>query len=153
MHTNINARDSLAGIILLILAAFGLYLNSSNPVGTAGRMGPGYMPMVVFICLAVLGAGVLAVGLRGEPQRLARIAWRELGLIVVALVLFGALLQDFGMAASTVTLVVISGLADREQTLRGIAVLAAFLLFLCWLIFVWGLKINVSFLPPALSGL
>lgn len=152
MTNSMNIRDALAGIILLVLAGTGLYLNMANPIGTAGRMGPGYMPMVVFICLGVLGGGVVAVALRGEPERLDRIAWRELGLIIVALVLFGALLEDFGMALATITLTVISGLADREQTFRGIVTMTAFLVAACWLVFVWGLNINVPFLPPLISG-
>lgn len=152
MTTKTNIRDALAGVLLLALAAVGLYLNIDNPLGKASRMGPGYMPMIVFLCLGGLGLGVIAVALRGEPEKLERIAWREVGLIVVALVLFGALLEDFGMALAVISLTVISGLADREQTARGIAAMTAFLVALCWLVFVWGLKLNLPFLPPFLAG-
>ncbi len=147
-----NARDIASGAALLLLTAIGVYINLDYPLGTASRMGPGYMPLVVLVALGILGFGVLLTGIRGEPQRLERWAWREAGLILAALTIFGMMLENIGMAASTVALVVISGLADRTQTLKGIAALAVALVVICWLVFTWGLQISVPFLPPFLTS-
>lgn len=153
MISKLHARDVVAGGLLLLLAATGLYLNLSNPVGTASRMGPGYMPMVVFLCLGLLGAGVVATGLRGGSEPIERVAWRQFCLVMMALILFGGLLDGFGLGIATVVLVVVSCLADRDHTIRGILGLTVALVAMCWLIFILGLKINVPFLPPFLSGL
>lgn len=153
MSTKANAKDIASGAILLLLTAIGLYINLDYTLGTASRMGPGYMPLVVLVALGVLGFGVLLTGFRGTPERLQNWAWRELGLILAALTIFGVMLEDIGMAAAVVALVVISGLADRTQTLKGIAALAIVLVAICWLIFTWGLQISVPFLPPFLTSL
>jgi hypothetical protein len=150
MSSRVNTKDVAGGIVLLALTAVGLYINLDYQLGTASRMGPGYMPLVVLAALGLLGIGVLVTGLRGVPEGLGKWAWREAGLILAALAIFGVMLEGIGMAAATVALVVISGLADRTQTVLGISALAVSLVALCWLIFTWGLQINVPFLPPFL---
>lgn len=151
MSKQFNAKDIASGVILLLVTVVGIYINLDYPLGTASRMGPGYMPLVVLVALGVLGMGVLLAGFYGSPERLEKWAWREVGLILAALSIFGAMLEDIGLAAATVTLVVISGLADRTQTPKGIAALAVVLVAICWLVFTWGLQISVPFLPPFLT--
>lgn len=152
MNGTFNTKDVVGGVILLTITAIGIYINFDYPIGTASRMGPGYMPLVVLICLGLLSLGVLVSAFRGEPESLGKWAWRELGLILAALTLFGFFLEDIGLAFATITLVVISGIADRTQTLKGIAGLAIALVALCWLIFTWGLNISVPFFPPFLTN-
>ncbi|KVK54021.1 hypothetical protein BCY90_18565 [Agrobacterium deltaense] len=152
MNANVNAKNIASGVILLTITAIGFYINLDYPVGTASRMGPGYMPLVVLVTLGGLSLGVLFTGIRGTPEGLGKWAWREMGLILAALAIFGVMLEHIGMAAATIALVVISGLADRTQTLKGIVALAVVLVALCWLIFTWGLQINVPFLPRFLAN-
>ncbi|CCV16532.1 tripartite tricarboxylate transporter TctB family protein [Mesorhizobium sp. STM 4661] len=153
MSSRVNAKDIASGAVLLVLAAVGLFINLEYPLGTASRMGPGYMPLIAFVTLGVLGVGVLVSGFRGAPGQLENWAWRELVLIISAFAIFGALLEDIGMATAIIALVVISGLADRTQTLKGLAGLAIVLLIICWLVFAWGLQIRVPFFPPLLNNL
>ena len=147
MNANVNAKNIASGVLLLTITAIGFYINLDYPMGTASRMGPGYMPFVVLTALGALSIGVVYTGLRGTPEGLGKWAWREMGLILAALTVFGLMLEQIGMAAATIALVVISGLADETQTWKGIAALAVVLVALCWLIFTWGLQINVPFLP------
>lgn len=153
MSSKVNAKDIASGAVLLVLTAVGLWINFEYPLGTATRMGPGYMPMIIFATLGLLGAAVLVSGFRGTPGRLESWAWREVVLILAAFAIFGALLEDIGMAAAIIALVVISGLADRTQTVRGLAGLALVLLLVCWVVFSWGLQIRVPFFPPFLNNL
>ena len=151
MNSKLNARDIASGVFLIVIAALGLYLNRDYEAGTASRMGPGYMPMLVFWVLAGLGAAVVVIGLRNGPDALEKWAWRELGLILAAMSIFGALLEHIGLGLAVVTLVAVSSLADRSQTLKGTIGLAAVLAGLCWMIFAYGLNLSVPFLPPVLG--
>jgi hypothetical protein len=145
-----NARDLAAGIFLTATAIVGLFLNREYTLGSAAQMGPGYMPMLVFSLLGFLGIIIIIGALRDAPDPLGRWAWRELVLILGAMASFGVLLEEVGLALSVATAVVISSLADRSQTIKGIVVLTVSLVAICWLIFIYGLGLNVSFLPPAL---
>lgn len=149
--SRLNAKEFALGILLIAIAAVGLYLNREYETGSASRMGPGYMPMLVFGLIGIFGIGMLVTSLRSGSDPLEGWAWRELGLILSALTVFGALLNHIGMALSVAALVLISSFADRSQTVKGALGLAAVLVALCWLVFIRGLKVGIPFLPPILT--
>ena len=86
----ISAKDLWAGGILMFLAVMGLYINGGflglgleqHTLGSARRMGPGYMPMLVFWIQFGLGAIVFLVGLTGGPDPLER--WTKLDFTTLA---------------------------------------------------------------------
>ncbi len=151
VKSRLNVKDMAFGLLLLLISAGGLYVNQDYEAGTASRMGPGYMPLLVFGLVGLFGIGMLITGLRSGPDPLERWAWRELGLVLSAMAAFGALLSTLGLGLSVVTLVMVSSLADRSQTLKGALGLTTVLVILCWLIFDRGLKIGIPFLPPILG--
>jgi hypothetical protein len=61
----IGAKNIASGVFFILVAVAGLYLNQDHALGTARRMGPGYMPMLVFWIQMGLGALVLLNGLFG----------------------------------------------------------------------------------------
>lgn len=73
-----SAQDLFAGTILLALALIGWWLNQDHPLGTARRMGPGYMPMLSFWILGILGVAVLATAMVSGPREVGSDAWREI---------------------------------------------------------------------------
>lgn len=93
----INAKDLASGIILLLLAAIGLWLNTEHTLGSARRMGPGYMPMLVFWVEMGLGAIVLILSFFGGLDPLEK--WTKLDFTTLFL----------GIAAGLVAYPLISG--------------------------------------------
>jgi len=86
----INTKDLWAGGLLIFLAVFGLFINGGflgigleqHTLGTARRMGPGYMPMLVFWLQLALGAIVLFTAFTSGPERLER--WTKLDFTTLA---------------------------------------------------------------------
>jgi hypothetical protein len=143
----INAKDVWSGILLIFVAVAGLYLNQDHNLGTARRMGPGYMPMLVFWIQMGLGAIILVLGLFNGPDRLERWAWRELVLILAAMCVFGMLLEKGGLFLTIAATVVVSSLADRTHRPLGVLGLVVFLIALCWFVFIRELDIRVNIWP------
>jgi len=83
VQLKINAKDVVSGVFLVGVALVGLYLNQEHNLGTARRMGPGYMPMMVFWILAGLGALTILLGLNNGPDPLE--AWSGLDIGGLAL--------------------------------------------------------------------
>jgi Tripartite tricarboxylate transporter TctB family len=143
----INAKDVASGLLLIVIAAIGLYLNQDHTLGSARRMGPGYMPMLVFWLQVGLGLIVLAIGLFNGPDPLERWAWRELVLILASLCVFGLLLEKGGLFLSIAATVAVASLADRTHRPLGVLGLMVFLIALCWFVFIRELDIRVSIWP------
>jgi hypothetical protein len=68
----INAKDIAASVFLLLVAIIGLWLNQDHSLGTARRMGPGYMPMLVFWLLIGLSGLVLILAFFNGPDPLKK---------------------------------------------------------------------------------
>ncbi len=85
----INAKDLASAIFLLVLAALGLWLNTEHTLGSARRMGPGYMPMLVFALEFLLGAIVLGISLFSGPDPLEK--WTKLDFVTLAISIAGGL--------------------------------------------------------------
>jgi hypothetical protein len=89
----VNAKDIAAGVFLILVALFGLYINGGffglgleqHNLGSARRMGPGYMPMLVFWLLLILSSTVLLLGLFNGPDPLAKWTQVETASFVLAL--------------------------------------------------------------------
>ena len=61
----------LSGLLFIAIAAFGLWVSRNYPVGTALRMGTGYVPRLLCWLLLGLGVVVLVQGLRAAGRAAA----------------------------------------------------------------------------------
>ena len=112
--------------------------------------GAGYFPLGLSILVTLLGAVVLFKSLTiesdgGDP--IGKIAWRPLIVIIVAIALFGVMLEPLGLAITVPVLIVIASLAGDEFHWKGVTVAAIVLTIGSWAIFVWGLKLTIPVLP------
>lgn len=64
----LNTKDLLSGAVLIGVALVGLWLNLDHTLGSARRMGPGYMPMLSFWLLFGIGVAVVGIGLFSGPD-------------------------------------------------------------------------------------
>ncbi|MEN0073046.1 MAG: hypothetical protein AAGC69_01600 [Paracraurococcus sp.] len=82
----LNAKDIAAGVFLILLAAIGLWLNQDHALGSARRMGPGYMPMLVFWIQIGLGILVLGIAFFNGPDPLEKWTGFEIGSLALGVV-------------------------------------------------------------------
>ena len=75
--------DQFSGLMLLALAAYVGWENRAYPVGTLQEPGPGYMPSLLAVFLAVMGLLIALWGGRSAP--LASMKWTEAARAVVIL--------------------------------------------------------------------
>lgn len=142
-----NPADLAAGALFMALAAAFLWLGSDLPMGSAVRMGPGYVPRLICSCLLLLGFLVTARGLAVAGEPVGGIAWRPLVLVLASIVVFAAALQALGLVAATLLLVAISGFADGRPQLRRAIALGLGLALFAVLLFVTALKLPIDIWP------
>ncbi|UPY37782.1 hypothetical protein [Sediminicoccus sp. KRV36] len=85
MQVKINAKDLASGIFLLLVALIGIYLNQDHNLGTARRMGPGYMPLMVFYIQGGLAALVIFFSLFSGPDPLEKWTGLDAGALVLGI--------------------------------------------------------------------
>lgn len=145
-------RDVLAGLMFIGVALLGLWLSRNYPIGTALRMGTGYVPRLLCWLLLGLGALVLVQGLRSAqaarvPSSEALGAWRPVVFVTASLVIFGLSIERLGLVISILLLIGLGAVAARG--LRPLETLAAalVLIVLSWGIFILGLGLTIPVWP------
>jgi putative tricarboxylic transport membrane protein len=148
----LGRKDVLAGLLFIAVAALGLWLSRDYPIGTALRMGTGYVPRLLCWLLLGLGAIILVQGLR-EAQDARPLssddvsALRPVVFVTASLVIFGLSIERLGLVVSILLLIGVGAVAARG--LRPLETLAAalVLIVLSWGIFILGLGLTIPVWP------
>ena len=143
-------KNVLAGLLFMAIAVLGLFLSRDYPIGTALRMGTGYVPRLLCWMLLALGACVLVQGLREAPGgqgALARFGWRPLVLVTTSLALFALTLERLGLVVAILLLTIAGAYATRGRGIVETLLAALVLIALCWGIFVYGLQLTIPVWP------
>jgi hypothetical protein len=143
-------KNVLAGLMFIAIAALGLWVSRDYPIGTALRMGTGYVPRLLCWILMGLGAAILVQGLREKDAPPESISWRQLMPIVVvttSLIAFAFAIEQLGLVLSILLLVGIGAIAARDIKIWELLVAALVLVALSWVIFILGLGLTIPVWP------
>jgi hypothetical protein len=145
-------KDVLSGLLFVAVALFGLWLSRDYPIGTALRMGTGYVPRLLCWILLGLGVVILVQGLR-EAQSVRvlslgdRSAWLPVVFVTLSLVIFGLTIERLGLVLSIFLLIAIGAVAARDLRVLETLAAAAVLIVLSWAIFILGLGLTIPVWP------
>jgi hypothetical protein len=138
-------KDFWSGVMFCGFAAVALLAARGYSLGSAGKMGPGYFPLLLGGVLAGLGAILIArsIAITGEP--VARLHLLPLTIVAAAICLFGVMIEPLGLVIALVVLTVLSAAAGRPFRPLETAALTLALIVLSVGIFVYalGLPLNV----------
>lgn len=130
-----NRQNLLFGAFLILLGGAGLFFASDLTMGSAFRMGPGYLPNVLSGCILVFGFGFLASAFWTDGEDLGKTAWSGMLFVVGSVVMFALIVKWAGLALTIVLSVLLSSLAAKDRRWREIVPFAIGLSIACVLIF------------------
>jgi hypothetical protein len=136
-------KDLLSGVMFSVFGLGAAIIAHGYGFGSPARMGPGFFPIVVGVLLAAMGFALIVQSLR-NPEADApveRLHLRPLFFISAAIASFGILIEEKGLIAALVALIVIARFAGREGSLAEVAVMVVVLIAVAVGIFVYGLNI------------
>lgn len=137
-------RDYYGGALMLLLGAGAAAEGLRYPLGTLSRMGPGFFPTALGAILAMIGVAI-AAGARRAPAADETAApppeWRGWACISGSIVAFIAIGRWGGFVPATFAITFIAALGDRENTVKGAAILALAMVAICVVVFWWALKL------------
>jgi hypothetical protein len=140
-------KDFWSGVMFCGFAAVAILAARGYSLGSAGKMGPGYFPLLLGIVLGGLGVVLIArsVVLDGEP--VARFHVLPLLIIALAVCLFGALIEPAGLVVALAILIVLSAWAGPQFRWAEAAGLAAALILFSIGVFVYALGLTLNVWP------
>src|SRR5690606_771726 len=139
-----NRQDFWSGVMFVALGLGFAWGATQYQMGTSARMGPGYFPFWLGICLALLGFVVAlgALSKKTEETHVDKFDFRILAIIIGTVVLFGVLLRPLGLYLSLFLLVVGSSVASHEFSWKVALIDGICLTAFCWLAFIQGLGLS-----------
>jgi hypothetical protein len=160
-----SQKDFVAGLMFSVLGIAFAVGATSYHVGEGARMGPGYFPLMLGTLLAVMGAGVAAIGVAAKPEedddgRIGSWAWKPLIFVIGANLIFGLLLGGLpsvgvpamGLIAAIYGLTIIASLAGDQFRMRDVLLLATALAIGSYIAFVVLLKLQFQVWPTFITG-
>jgi multisubunit Na+/H+ antiporter MnhG subunit len=146
-----QSKDFWIGITFLFFGISAVVIGQDYNMGSAGRMGPAYFPIVLGSLLSLVGAIAVLRSVFRKGESIAPFYIRELSLVLVAVLIFGFLMRGAGLVPAAVIMIVMSAYAGPKFHLGKAVVLAAGLALFAVLLFVKLLGLPMSIFGPWLG--
>jgi putative tricarboxylic transport membrane protein len=140
-------KDFWSGIMFLAFAAVALLAARGYSLGTPGRLGPGYFPMLLGAVLAGLGLVLVVRSFLADGEGLTRLHLRPLAIIALGVCLFGAFIERLGLVISLIVVTMVTALASRESRPVEYTALALVLAAFSVGVFVYALRLPLPLWP------
>ena len=158
-----SQKDFWSGLMFMAAGIAFAWGATNYTIGEGARMGPGYFPLMLGILLTLIGLFVAFESLVVETEdgeKIGSFAWKPLGFIIGANLIFGILLAGLpkfgipamGLIVGIFALTFIAALAGNEFKAKEVAILAVILAVGSYLAFIVLLKLQFPVWPSFISG-
>ena len=158
-----SQKDFYSGVMFAIVGVAFAWGATTYSIGTGARMGPGYFPRMLGVVLALLGAAIIFKSLVTPTEtgdKIGKWAWKPLGYIISANVLFGVLLgglpkiglPSMGLIAAIYGLTIVASLAGDRFKLKEVLILSTILAVMSYGAFVKLLNLQFPVWPAFITG-
>jgi hypothetical protein len=146
-----------SGGLMLVIGLGVAYHGMDYDMGTLRNMGPGFFPVALGVLLAIVGV-LIAVGEKvpaaarvhmhaNAPRKQAlKPEWRGWICICLGVASFVVLGSHGGLLPASFSIVFISALGDRDNSIRDAALFALGMAVLAAVVFHWGLSVQFPLL-------
>lgn len=135
----IDSTNGLCGALLIAFGLFFAYQSWIMDIGTALRMGPGYLPLLLAGILVLVGIVVLVQATRVQGEPMGPLAWRGMLLTLPAPIFFGLTVRGLGFVPAVFITAFIASFASVRMKPLPALVLSACVTLFAYLVFSKGL--------------
>ena len=158
-----SQKDFFSGLMFMGVGVAFAWGATTYNVGSGARMGPGYFPLYLGILMMVLGAVITFKSLVVETldgDKIGKWAWKPLFFVILANLVFGALLAGLpyfgfpamGMIIAIYALTFIASMAESGWKFKPTFILATILAAGSYVAFVLALKLQFPVWPAFITG-
>jgi len=146
-----HPKDFWTGLMFLLFGLAAVILGQEYPMGTAGKMGPAYFPIILASLLIFVGGIGVVRSFIVTGEKIEKFYLKELAIVLVAVLLFGVLIRGAGLAPAIIVLILLSAFASAKFDLHQSLLLALGLAGFSVLVFVKLLGLPMPILGPWLG--
>jgi hypothetical protein len=146
--SRVDVKDFAFGLFLIALALVAFGATNSLNVGTAGEMGPGFVPRALAWGILGFGTAFLITSFLKAPEPISAPAWRPLVMILASIALFAVLFSTLGLIAACIGAVLVAGAATAPVRWPQLALCGVVVAAFSALLFVRGLGLPFALWPP-----
>lgn len=139
-------QETMAGLLVMLLAAIAYWMVADLSAGTLRNMGPGLLPKGIALLIGSCGAILFIIGLAKGGERLAGVGLRAPVLVVAGIVAFALTIRDFGLAVAGPLAMIIGGFATPDARWRELIVFALVMTVFCVGLFRYALNLPIPVL-------
>jgi hypothetical protein len=158
-----SQKDFFSGLMFAIVGISFAVGATNYSLGSAARMGPGYFPLMLGVILALLGGVIIfkAMTVPSETgDKIGKWAWKPLGYVLGANVLFGLLLGGLpgiglpamGLIPAIYGLTFVSSMGGERFNFKEVLILSTILAVISYLAFVQLLNLQFQVWPTFITG-
>jgi hypothetical protein len=148
----LDRRDLLSGLLFLAVGAAGWFLARPYALGTAVRMGPGYIPLGLSLILSAFGVVLILRSMLAANEKTGAWNLRAIGFVLAGVLAFAGLIETGGLVAAIVALVAIASMGSRDSRPVEVAIAAVVMALFGALLFVRGLQLPIHIWPVWLQS-
>ncbi len=137
--------------MFLLFGLAAIIIGQDYPMGTAGKMGPAYFPIILASMLMVVGAIGVVRSFLVDGVPIEKFYVKELAIVLVAVLLFGILIRGAGLVPAVILLIMLSAYASPQFKLGQNLLLAIGLAAFSVVVFVKLLGLPMPILGPWLG--
>ena len=146
-------QDFASGLLFIVVGLAGLWIGADYPMGTAQRPGTGVLPYILCWCLIGTGGLLLIKSLYSAGAPIEGWSWRPILAITAGTVVFGAMIDDYGLVLTMIVSLAISALGTIETRWSEFAGFLLIMIVSSWAIFIWLLGMPIKLWPTDLPSL
>ena len=156
-------QSLISGIVLILIAAFALFLVRDLSQGTLRAMGPAMLPRWLAIAVGLCGIALVVTSFLRVGSPLEAYTLRGPLVVLLAIILFGITIRGFDLGFVNVPAlglmvagplgIFISGFATPEARLKELLILALALTASCMLLFGDLLNLPIPMYPQSFADL
>jgi hypothetical protein len=145
-----SGQDLATGLLLAAVGVAAFWIGADYPMGTAQRPGTGVLPRILAWCLIGTGGLLLIKSIYAAGPRVGSWAWRPLLAVTAGTVVFGSMIDDYGLVASMIVAMTICALGTAETRWSEFAVFMLIMIVASWAMFIWLLGMPIKTWPASL---
>jgi hypothetical protein len=143
----LDVKELAFGLFLIALALVAFAATSALNLGTAGDMGPGFVPHALAWIILGFGVAFTIISVVKTPDPPPVLSWRPLTMILTAIALFAVLFSTLGLIAACMGTVLVAGAARTPVPWLPLLFFGAVLALFAALLFVKGLGLPLQLWP------